>query len=214
MNRSALLLVFTTLLAAPSGFSEGPAASTATVDTQRPVPGLKSMKSAARNDPASIAVNLTSPEPRDRGMAAQALGRLGSSAHVTLDTVLEALTDFATYRDDQGIHIVAVEAAQALRRIDPKAPVPPKTLIRITRAAGAAPEHQLVQGGWVSRCGAQSDALATLVALGPLAQSSVSELARLNHKPCTEGRAFEASQAIGPLSTEQLPRLLALLNDP
>ncbi len=214
MNRTSLLLVFTTFLAAPFGFSESPAASTATVDTQRPVAGLKSMKSAARNDPASIAVNLTSPEPRDRGLAAQALGRLGSSAHSVLDAVLEALTDFATYRDDQGTHIVSVEAAQALRRIDPKAPVPPKILIRITRTASASPEHQLVQGGWVSRCGAQSDALATLVALGPLAQNAVPELTRLNHKPCTEGRALEAAQAIGPLTSDQMPRLVVLLNDP
>ena len=57
------------------------------------------------------------------GAAVQALGRLGNSAS---PTVLDALTDYATYRDDAGEHIVSVEAAQAVRQIDPKTAVPGK----------------------------------------------------------------------------------------
>src|SRR5689334_20742271 len=126
MKRYFCIAVLAVLGSNPSSFSESPAPSTSTTNFERPAAGIKAMKSAARNDPSAIAVNLTSPEARDRGMAAQALGRLGSSAHTALDSVLEALTDFASYSDDQGAHIVSVEAAQALRRIDPKAPVPSK----------------------------------------------------------------------------------------
>jgi HEAT repeat protein len=187
--------------------------STGTPSAERPAAGLKALKNAARKDPASIAVDLTSPEPRDRGQAAQALGRLGAPALPTVPALLEALTDYATYHDDAGEHVVSVEAAQAVRLIDPKSAAPAKTLTRLVRAAGAPAEHQLVKGGWVSRCGPQAAALATLSALGPIAQTMVPDVARLNRMSCTEGRALETALAIGPSAPEQLPRFAVMLND-
>jgi len=210
MNRYAWVIVLAMLATSPSSYAE---TSSATVTSDHAAGGLKALKNASLKDPEGMAVDLTSPEPRDRGMAAQALGRLGAAAHPALQTLVETLTDFATYRDDSGRHVVAVDAAQAVRQIDATSPIPPKTLTRIIRTANAPAEHQLVQGGWVSRCGAQADAVATLAALGPLAQSALPDLTRLNHKPCTEGRAFDAAAAIGPVGPEQLPRLEMMLND-
>jgi len=210
MNRFPWIIVFT-VLAASSCYGES---SSATVTSEHSSGGLKALKNAARKDPEAITVDLTSPEPHDRGQAAQALGRLGTAALPAMPALLEALTDLATYHDDAGAHVVSVEAAEAVRRIDPKTAVPAKTLTRLARAAGVPAEHQLVRGGWVSRCGAQTEALATLSALGPLAQTILPDLARLNRMPCTEGRALETALAIGPLTPEQLPRLGTLLNDP
>src|SRR5262245_5099169 len=86
--------------------------------------GLKAMKSASRRDSTAIAVDLTSPEPRDRGQAAQALSRLGGSANGAVPSLLEVLTDFATYREENDVRAVSLEAARALRQVDPKAVVP------------------------------------------------------------------------------------------
>src|SRR5205807_3492939 len=193
--------------------AEQPSSSTGTAPSERPTGGLKAMKNASRRDPSAIAVDLSSPEPRDRGQAAQALGRLGTAAEQASKALAEALTDFAAYHEEATRHIVAVEAAQALRQVDPKATLSSKMLTRLVRAAASGPERLLVQGGWVARCGAQAEALATLSALGPLAQAALPDLARLNRMPCSAGHAFEAAQAIGPISPEQLPHLEALLAD-
>src|SRR5882672_7336020 len=74
--------------------------STGTAPSERPTGGLKAMKNASRRDPAAIAVDLTSPEPRDRGQAAEALGHLGTSAESASKALMEALTDYATYAEE------------------------------------------------------------------------------------------------------------------
>jgi HEAT repeat protein len=215
MDRRTLLFALALAAIFSAARAEQPTSSTGTDSSERPTGGLKAMKNASRRDPSAMALELTSPEARDRGQAAQALGQLGTSAESATKALTEALTDFAAYRGEDGnTHIVAVEASQALRQVNPKVALTSRTLMRLARAASASPEHQLVQGGWVSRCGAQAEALATLSALGPLAQPVLPEILRLNRKPCSQGQAFEAAQAIGPLTQDQMPRLDALLADP
>ena len=68
-------------------------------------------------------------------------------------------------------------------------------------------------GGWVARCGTQGAALSTLAALGPLAGSTLPDVARLNYKFCTAGRALDAATAMGPVTDDQAPRLYVFLND-
>jgi len=172
------------------------------------------MKSSSRRDPESIAVDLTSPEPRDRILAAQALGHMGASAESATSALVEILADFATYREDGTPHVVSVEAAQALRQINPNLKVSPKMLSRLARMAAAPAEHELLHRGWVARCGSQVKALVTLGMLGPMAQPVLPDLARLNRNVCTEGRALEAAQSIGPFTPDQLPRLEASMGDP
>ena len=213
MNRDLLSIAFASIFLITSAQAAEPSASTGTVTQEHASGGLKAMKNASRRDPAEIAVDLTSPEPQERGRAAEALGHVGASAAAESKALAEVLTDFATYPDEGNTQVVSVEAAQALRQVDPKATVPAKTLARLVRVASSPADHQPVQGGWAARCGAQAEALATLAALGPLAQSTLPDIARLNHKPCTLGRAFAAAEAIGVPTDDQLPHLETLLGD-
>ena len=60
-----------------------------------------------------LAPLLGSPDPQDRGKAAEALGRAGSHAASALPTLAHVLTDFARYRNAAGSQVVSEEAAHA-----------------------------------------------------------------------------------------------------
>jgi HEAT repeat protein len=183
--------------------------------TAKPEPSGKRLQvlRAGGQDPATATVELGSPDPAERGKAIETLRRMGASAQPALATLFENLTDFAGYSSSAGMQIVSVEAAGAVREIDPKAAIPPKLMAKLVHTAIAPATHRLVAGGWVLRCEDQPQALRTLTVLGPLAQSALPDVVRATHKPCGGGLALEALLSFGPPSPDQTARLQKDLSD-
>jgi HEAT repeat protein len=131
--------------------------------------------------PALVAA-LKDPEPLTREAAAEALGRIGPAAHEAIPALQQAARQWAPRESLMGIYVEhpALDAAEALARIDPQAAVPLLDLL-ITEATG---DHPAVA------------AIRILGEMGPLAKRAVPSLLQVSRKTEEQLRQIESNRVM------------------